>query len=169
MATKDLKQITNIYAALTVSLFLTFLPLASAALLACIMFLGVWISAYVIRSKSDHDSLTNNHMTYIIRTIWISGLFGLITMSFAGIYVYGSVDPSVLLNCTGGISSTDMAAIEAAVKPCMNQFILAHKKELIYGTLVGGGPMIIYLAYRLCKGLSRSIKGHRIGDVTNWF
>lgn len=31
-----------------------------------------------------------------------------------------------------------------------------------------GGPIILYFVYRLANGLSRALKGHRIGNVNKW-
>ena len=164
------KTILNIYAALTVSLLMSFLPMMSAAFLALAMFLGVWIAAYVIRSKSEHDSLSFDHMTFVIRTIWISGLFAVITTSIAGMYVISVVDSTAVMACASSVStSLDMKAMEAAVQPCMDQFLQDNMSEFIKGTLIAAGPLVVYLGYRLSKGLSRALKGHRIGDVKNWF
>ncbi len=164
------KLITNIYAVLAVSLIISFLPVAAAAAVAMAMFLGVWIAAYVIRGRAEPNSLTVDHMTFIIRTIWIAGLFALIGMTVATIYLLGVYDPAALFNCTGAVSAdADMAAIEAAVKPCMDEFIAANMPYFLTGTAIAAGPVVIYLAYRLTKGLSRALKGHRIGDVKAWF
>lgn len=169
MPNKEQKTITHVYAALTVSLLMSFLPVMSAAAFSMVMFIGVWIAAYVLRSKTDHDSLLADHMTFVIRTIWIAGFFALITMSVATAYILSVYDPSVIVNCAGNINTTDMAAIEAAVKPCMDEFLAANMNYFINGTIIGAGPLVVYFAYRLAKGISRATKGHRIGDVKNWF
>lgn len=163
------KTITNVYAALTVSLVMSFLPIMSAALLALVMFVGVWIAAYVLRGKHEHDSLTADHMTFIIRTIWIAGLMSLLTMSAATAYILAVYDPTMMMACAQNLPSTDMAAIEAAVRPCYDEFMRVNMPYLIKGAAIGIGPVVIYLAYRLTKGLSRALKGHRIGDVKSWF
>ncbi len=166
---KDIKIVTNVYAALTVSLLLSFIPVAGAALLATILFLGVWITSYVLRARADQNSLTENHMTFIIRTIWIAGLFSLFTIGAASAYLLSLYDPSPLYQCTGNLNSTDTAALIAAVQPCVDRFVQANMMVFINATLIAAGPLVIYLGYRLFKGLARGIKGHRIGDTKSWF
>ena len=166
---KEQKNVTNVYAALTVSLLMSFVPVASAALFSLLLFLGVWITAYILRGKAETGSLTADHMSFIIRTIWITGLFSLITMGIATAYILNVYDPMVLINCVGPISSTDMAAIEAAVKPCIGEFMHANMPYFIKGAVIAGGPLVVYMAYRLAKGISRASKGHRVGDLKSWF
>ena len=169
MSSTETKTITHVYAVLTVSLLMSFVPMVGAAALAMILFIGVWIAAYVLRRKTSHDSLLADHMTYIIRTIWITGLFALITTSIASAYILNVYDPSALLGCTGNVSTTDMAALKAAVQPCVDAFVSVNMPYFVKGTIIAGGPLVVYMAYRLAKGLSRATKGHRIGDVKSWF
>lgn len=169
MENKEQKIVTNIYAALSVSLVMSFLPMMTAAGLALLMFTGVLVASYVLRGRAPHASMTADHMTYIIRTIWISGLLSLITMSAACLYIYNTVDPSAILQCLGGSVPADLNATMDTVKPCMTAFISDNLLALINATLVGAGPVVIYMVYRIIKGLSRATKGHRIGDVKNWF
>jgi len=166
---KEQKTITNIYAALSVALLMTFIPLVSAAACALVLFIGTWIAAYMIRGRAGHDSLLANHMTYIIRTLWITGLFSLPTIGIATVYILSTYDPNPLLNCLGYITTTNMGAIQAAIKPCMHDFVQNNIGYFINGTIIAAGPLVIYLVYRLAKGTARAAKGHRIGNVKNWF
>ncbi len=168
---KEHKKITHIYAALTVSLLMSFLPMMAAAAMALIMFTGVWIAAYALRKKADHDSLTTNHMTFIIRTMWIASFFATITMTAACIYVLSVYDPSSIGACAQTLMNSgaaDMTAMELAVKPCMDEFMSTNMTYFINGAVMGAGPVVIYLGYRLSKGLARALKGHRIGNVKSW-
>jgi uncharacterized membrane protein len=170
MADREHKIIMNVYAALTVSLLMSFIPAYSASILALVMFTCVFISTYVIRSKADHDSLVADHMTFIIRTLWITGLFGMFTLTAASFYLLSVYDPSSLLSCAQALpSTTDIAALEAAIKPCMSQFMSDNMTYFIKSTIIAASPLVIYLGYRLTKGLSRAIKRHRIGDNKTWF
>jgi len=167
---KEQKTITNIYAILTVSLLLSFLPMASAAFLASLIFIGVWIAAYMIRRKHDHASLIADHMTFIIRTIWIAGLFTLITMSAATVYILSVYDPTMMMDCEGAMQAgTSMADLENMVAPCYEEFLRVNMPYFIRGGLMAAIPIVIYMGYRLAKGVSRAVKGHRIGDTKSWF
>ena len=167
---KEQKIVTNIYAVFCVSLLMMLVPLAQAALLASLMFIGIWIAAYVVRSKAEENSLTEDHMTYIIRTIWITSLFSLITVAIASAYILSVYDRSMMLNCAGNVTAeASMQAIQNAFAPCMDEFLHENMAYFINGTVVAAGPLVIYLAYRLAKGITRATKGHRIGDTKNWF
>ncbi len=169
---KEQKTITNIYALFTVSLCMTFLPMMTAAVLAFLMFTGTWIAAYVLRKKHGEDSLISNHMTYIIRTMWITALFGSITTTIACVYILGVYDPSAINACAQSILGTggqDMAAMEAAVQPCMDEFLATNMAVFMKGTMIAGAPLVIYLGFRLTKGVTRAVKGHRLGNIKSWF
>lgn len=168
MENKEQKVITNIYAALCVSLVMSFLPMMTAAGLALIMFMGVLTASYVLRGRTAHDSLIADHMTFIIRTVWISGFLSLTTMTAAGLYIAKVVNPSEIMSCVTGDLPSDTRAIMAMIQPCMPAFLSSNMLPLINALLLGAGPVVIYMVYRIVKGLSRALKGHRIGDVKNW-
>ncbi|HIF25437.1 MAG TPA: hypothetical protein EYG18_05260 [Micavibrio sp.] len=166
------KIIKNVYAAFVVSLFMTFLPNLPAAVIAFVLFFGVMISAYILRAKSGEETLMNDHMTFIIRTIWIAGLFGILTMTVALSYLFGNLDLTVFHNCVnenGGLTATDMQTLNNIAQLCMDDYILANKGPLLTATVIGGAPLIAYMLYRISKGILRAAKGHRMGDNKSWF
>jgi len=169
MENREQKIILQIYAALAGSLLLSFVPMISAVIFSLILFFGVWITASFLRHKATPDSLVKNHMGFLIRTIWITGLFSLVTMSIATAYllsVYNSLD---LVDCVGTVTTTDMAALEAAIRPCMDDFMRINMPYFINATLIAATPLVLYMTFRLIKGLSRALKGHRMGNLKCWF
>lgn len=172
---KEQKTINNIYALVCVSLLMGFIPVIEAAVLCLVMFLAAFIAAYILRKRAAAESLTANHMTFIIRTIWIASLFLIGTMTVAIIYLLPNYDPSALDICNEKINAlimegvTDVARLEAEIKPCMDNFMADNFMTFMIATAIAAGPVVIYMGYRLARGLSRAIKGHRIGDVKGWF
>lgn len=172
---KEQKTINNIYALVCVSLIMGFVPMIEAAVLCLVMFMAAFIAAYIIRKRADAESLTANHMTFIIRTIWIASLFLLGTMSVAIIYLLPNYDPAALHICNERISAlvmegvTDVVRLEAEIKPCMDNFMADNFRTFMIATAIAAGPIVIYMGYRLARGLSRAIKGHRIGNLKGWF
>ena len=69
------KAVLNLYAALGASLILSVLPYMHAAALSLAFFTGVLIAAYVLRGKTENNSLIENHATFVIRTLWIGAFF----------------------------------------------------------------------------------------------
>jgi len=166
---KEQKNITNIYALLAVSLIMSFVPMMTAAVLAFAMFMAVLIGAYMFRKKAEAGSLTHDHMSYIIRTIWITGFFGIFSLAAAAIYVLQNYMPDALQPCAEAMLNAGENASYAIVADCMPEFISDNKMVFLNGTLIGAAPIVIYIGYRLAKGLNRAVKGHRIGDLKNWF
>lgn len=161
------KRIANIYAVLCVSLALCMVPMAAASGLALLIFCGAWIAVAVLRRRAPEHSLTADHMAYINRTLWLAGFFSVITMAIAAAYLLTSFDPSVLAPCADALmTASTPGAIRAAIAPCYGGHMPSW---LVNATLMGVGPVIVYLAYRIAKGVTRALKGHRMGEGTGWF
>ena len=171
------KVILNIYAAFGVSLILSVLPYMSAAILSIFFFMGVLIGAYVLRSNSETGSLQENHATYIIRTLWITAFFSLITTGIATAYMLSDVhyipfDPCALALANKGVAwmeSASMMDVYTIVEPCVGDFLDANKVLFLNAVLIAGAPLVIYMTYRLASGLSRATKGYRLSNSKAWF
>lgn len=165
------RTILQIYAVLAVSLLLSFVPLPSFALLALLTFTGVLIAAYVLRGRAESpDSLVAQHMTYIIRTIWITGLFGVGTLILGSVYMFSQYDPAPLLECVNvNTLPTDMIALQAMMQPCIDAFISANMHVFITATIISAGPLVVYLVYRMAKGINRANAGYRPTNLKSWF
>ena len=171
------KTILNLYALFGVSLILSILPFASAAVLSLVFFLGVLIAAYVVRKNSEENSLKENHTTFIIRTLWIAAFFSLVTTAIATGYMMAGIDYSPFNPCANALADKGVAWAESAstmevyaiIQPCVNVFIDFNKTLLINSVLIAGVPLILYMAYRMVKGLSRAIKGYRLANEKSWF
>lgn len=155
-AEKEQKQVNRIYAALAAMIIFSCLPLAVLQVVAILLLFYVMGSAYILRSKYGEDSLVHNHMTYLIRTFWISSLFFAIGFVAAGFYLSGKLD---------------LAAIEEMSNTMLTgQFVVTENMKLLaVVSLVSMGPSMIYFIYRVAKGLSRALRGHRMGNVKEWF
>jgi uncharacterized membrane protein len=165
---KEQKNIVNIYAALSACLIFSFIPVGALGTITAILFIGVLIAAYVMRRKAEENSLTKNHMTFVIRTIWITSFIATPTTIIAAIYLIPQLDPSPVQDCIGTALSSHNAE-DDVIQNCIDAFISANLSLLIVSTLIAAALPVIYLIYRMAKGLSRAMKGHRIGNVKKWF
>ncbi len=168
---REKRTITNLYAAFSVSLILSFMPMIEAAGLAALMFAGVLVAAYILRARADETSLTCNHATFIIRTIWIASLFAFVTTLIAAGYVIQNFNPAAIHRCVDDVAMNmmDLTGLEQAIRPCLDRFIQDNMRVFINGTLIAAAPVVAYILFRLAKGLPRAMKGHRIGNVRHWF
>lgn len=159
------KKVTmQVYAALGATIILSVIPNALAAVLCMVLGLGVLVAAYSIRKKADDESLSDNHMTFVIRTIWIGSFLFCVTSVLAAIYASMNLDYTALEGCAGnGAASVD------ALLPCLPQYIEDNQNLLINSMVYAGLPIFVYFGYRFIKGLGRASKGYRIASPKGWF
>lgn len=165
-----------VYGALAAMTVLTLVPIMSVAVVALVLFLLIFISLYIIRSKAETDSLVQNHMIYLIRTIWISSLWSLVTMTLASLYLLPKYNDEALQPCVNdvmgvaldnpGANTKDMSD---AMQPCMDDFMSDNHDTFMTAALIGGGPVLLYFLFRLFKGGARAVKGYRLANPKGWF
>ncbi len=170
---REQKMVMNVYGALLASLLLSFIPEISFALVAMLFFFGVLVIATIIRSDAHPDSLTVNHMTWIIRTIWLACLFSVATIPAGGVYLWTHLDFSEIESCSLKASNyinsqnQNLSPLElwSFLDPCAGPF-LKHNWELIVAagfiTLL---PITVFLTIRLAKGISRAAKGFQLANA----
>ncbi len=173
----EVKSIIRIYGAFVASLLMSFVPDPVFAVIAAVFFTGVLAAAYLVRRKAEPESLTENHMTWIIRTIWIVCLFSLATIAAGGVYLWTQVDYSAIQPCAetagdlvmarnGNIEARELVAI---MEPCKRAFLDDNRIALIIATITAAFPLVLYLILRLTKGISRASKGYRLANPKEWF
>lgn len=171
---KEKANALQIYAAFGAALVLSFVPTMFAAFLSTALGLGVLIAAYVVRKQNDAGSLSENHMTFIIRTIWIGSFFALITMTAGSIYLFLNLDNAPLEPCFSGLLSaagsiTDMASLKASFGSCYEPYWFLNKGTFITGGVIAAAPILVYFLVRYARGLSRAMNGYRVAKPLAWF
>lgn len=175
--TAGYKAVINLYAALGVTIILSVIPLASAALAATLFFLGVLMAAYAVRGKAEPESFLENHTTYVIRTLWIASFLAGITIALSSFYMLGNIDYNPFEPCAQKLMNLGLDAAENAsftqiypfIAPCVDAFVSANHSVFINMTIMAGGPVIVYMVYRFFHGLKRARGGYRIAKVKSWF
>lgn len=139
---------------------------------AQVIFLVLFILLYMFRSKADEKSLLDNHMTYLIRTIWIGSLFFCIGFIPGCIWFWEIGEHRLMLDyvadITGGVYLDPIIA-QTAYEEMMTQYMTVNKSLLIKIGIITLGPSLVYMLYRMVKGLLRGAKGYRIMNVEAWF
>lgn len=174
MATEE-KTILRVYGAFAATLIFMLVPHVGMCVIAILLMLGTTIAAYAVRRKAEAHSLAADHMTFIIRTIWIGSGLALITTALASGYMLATADMIPLQSCSDQVAQTiintgtqDVAVLQAMMQPCINGFIAGNMGVLTNAVIMAAGAPMLYFAYRLAKGLSRARKGHRLGNVKSW-
>lgn len=171
------RRILNLYGLFGASIVLSIVPYIQAAVLSTVFFIVLLAMAYVLRRGVEAESLQENHATYVIRTLWITAFFSLITMTIATAYMMGGVDYGPFMPCTNQIAGMGMEALEAAgihdiypiIEPCVTPFVDANKVLLMNCVVIAGAPLMIYMGYRFTKGVMRAMKGYRLANSKGWF
>jgi len=159
----ETSKVQQIYAAVIASFILNFVPDIFIQIIASLVFLGVFIALYVFRKLAEPESLIDNHMTFLIRTIWIGGVFVIIGTILGIVYFISSVGLEEYARLG------KMALENDEPGGIMDVYSNRYPNEMRAGILLTLGPGTIYLAYRFAKGLARAIKGYRIAKPLHWF
>ncbi|MGB4107249.1 MAG: hypothetical protein WBK55_05585 [Alphaproteobacteria bacterium] len=169
------KKIIRIYAAFGAGLALSFAPFLVAALISGALVIGVLCIAYVLRTDTEQGSLTENHMTFIIRTIWIGSFLALITLTIASIYLFKVLNNTPLQPCLDQIlSMADPAAIESFAMnfmgtTCWAEYWQTNLAAFIVAFIITAAPVLLYFAVRYVRGVTRAMRGYRVANPKSWF
>lgn len=171
------KTVLNLYAAFAVSLALTCVPHMMIGLVSLIFAIGVLVAAYVIRARSDKESLAANHATYIIRTIWIGSSLAVVTLGIGSAIMLGQIDYAPFGPCAENMAAQGMdwaanashADVWALASPCFNVFIRDNFNILVVAGIVTIVPILLYFGLRITRGVLRASKGYRLQNPKAWF
>lgn len=166
------KTVIRVYGFVFLMLFFGFIPSIVCAVIALTLFTAVTPLAGHIRNKAAPESFTADHMTYIIRSVWIFVLFALILIFGASVYIWMNYDTSPLQPCVDKMMSAVQAGQEPSpdmLFPCIEPFLVANRMLFLKAGLAAGGPTVLYLVLRLLKGLARARKNERIANPKSWF
>lgn len=177
MDTPDIEQrkITSVYVAFGAGLALSLAPFLVAALLSGALIVGALFIAYVLRTDSEQGSLIENHMIFIIRTIWIGSLLTLITLTIAGLYLFKALNNAPLQPCVDQIlSMADPAAMESIVinfmaTQCWANYWQTNLTAFIVAFVITAVPAFLYFAIRYMRGVTRAVRGYRVANPKAWF
>jgi uncharacterized membrane protein len=156
---KEQKTILQIYYALIASVILSVLPSSVSQTFGFILFIVIFMATYYFRHKSDEKSLTHNHMQFIIKSIWISSLILLIGMGPAYVFADHQIIYDALNHVRAGNFLTESQ---------INSILMDYMKTNLFIFLFTLVPCLIYLVYRLCKGLAQAQKKEFIPNLKSW-
>jgi uncharacterized membrane protein len=175
-ANPDQKKVLRLYAAYGAALVLCIVPFFLAAMLSMGLFIGVLVAAYILRTDAAQGSFIENHMTYVIRTIWIGSFFALLTLTAGSIYLFETVDNTPLTLCINEFinmgphtTAGDMQALFPLYKSCFEGYMQVNLQTFIISFIVVAGPILIYFIARYAHGLRRAMGAYRVNKPLAWF
>lgn len=161
------KTIKALYNFLIISTVLSFVPHMIAMMGSLSLIMVVLIGAYIYRRKDSENGLLFNHMTYLIRTIWIGSSFLALGVIAAGLYLYTQGDHSLIATAANQAASGVMLS-DAELESLTMEYMHVNKTPLLIGTIGFVGPTILYFIYRIVHGYSRAMNGYRIANAKSW-
>jgi len=165
--TPQAKNILTVYAVLAGSILTGFVPKLLFALLAMVLFSAALSMAGSRRRKADiaDDTYISGHMTYIIRTIWITCLVGFFSTIAASVYVLSAYNPELLNQCMNDMMA---GTVGPDVAICLKNFAEGNWPILLNGTVIAALPLGLYLALRMGRGLNAAFGDKPITNPKTW-
>ncbi|HEY8190855.1 MAG TPA: hypothetical protein VIG74_00420 [Alphaproteobacteria bacterium] len=160
---QERKSVLKIYTAMGGMMALSLIPHVAAAIAVAFLFTGILIAARSIRKKSTPGGMAESHMTYTIRTIWISSFIGMISTALASVYVLKYYDPSIIHQCAEEIMNGAQN-----VDACIAEFIAVNYNTFMIGAIMAGVPVGVYFIYRFFRGLAPALQGQPIRNPKIW-
>ena len=132
------------------------------------------IAAYALRKKNDEGSLIENHMTFIIRTIWIGSFFAMITTVVGSIYLFLNIDNAPLEPCMNDLVNhaqniTGLRGLETVFGNCYEPYWVINAHAFITSFAIVALPVLVYFSVRYARGLARAANSYRVANQLGWF
>ncbi len=158
---KDKRKILTCYGLFFISIFLALIPFGSVAIFAIMFCICVLAGIYSMRAKAYEGGFVHTHMTFLIRTFWRVNLYAIVTILFAGLYLFIFADYKSINVCidvmSRAINMGDISRIEALITSCETLFFKENQKQLVISAVIALGPIAAYLLHRLLKGGSLAL------------
>lgn len=156
---KDQKIIIALYIAFIIGFISNFIPSSVIQMAGGLVFLIAIPVAYFIRSKNEEPSYNYTHTKFLIKTFWIASLI-LIVGIVAAIFWGDHTKINAVVDGMGqGISFTQDE---------LNSVLRSYAFDNIITFSLCLGPSMIYLAYRVIKGLITAVNNQTINNLKNW-
>jgi len=161
------------YTAWLIAFVLTLVPSLMMGAVATILLIVLLIAAYVIRGRMSEGGLAHHHINYIIRTVWIGGLYAVVFTLIASAYMVPNIDYAAFNACAerivnSGVQSASTEEMAAMAQPCMDEFVAANKGVFWIAMLISALPVLAFFFYRLGKGLMAARRDEEVSGAQSW-
>lgn len=170
---KEKRTIMTIYVVFFLSFIVTLIPVNIISLFSFMICVCTLAAIYSVKSNSEEDSFSENHMSYLISTFWRANLYFFIAAMFAALYIGIFTNYHTLKPCMGYIDDYLMSAIRkldfsrlpSILRTCEKPFMESNKITFIVTAFIAFSPALFYIAYRCFKGWAYFIKNEMIPGV----
>lgn len=162
---RERATILKVYGFLCLMLVFSCIPGIFFFILSLLMFTAMLPVARHIKGKAPPDSLTADHMDYLIRTIGVFTVIALALLAAITFYIWSVYDTAPLQPCMDTLANTLQAGESPNAQilmPCVGPFMQANRALFLKAALVVGIPAVGYLLLKVGRGLARARRGERI-------
>lgn len=160
--TTERSRIMAYYVVLFGCLALICAPSLYLSLISTLICCFTLAAVYSARFNSEEDSLTENHMTYLIHTFWYTMLFLLYSVIAGGTYLLLFANYQVVGNCmellptkiATATQNLSFGGFTKFIGHCTDAFSEKNELHLLITSLIAFLPIILYLLFRFIKGWS---------------
>ncbi len=175
IARKEIKEqnsLFSFYAVFFLSFVCAFVPVGFVAVFSVMICVCTLATIYATRSKSEEDSLTENHCSFLIRTFWRTNLYLLISAVVASLFLLVAIDYMPLKPCLSyierhflsSLTSWNQAAIGRIMNACYAPFMKGNSQTMLIGTILAIFPPLSYLIFRFGRGVKYLIRSKLLPD-----
>lgn len=168
MQTDEQKAVLKLYGAMAASVALQCLPAPILQAGGMALMLGALTFAYGLRRKSSPDTLAHNHMTFLIRTVWVSALFLLAGFAGASVWFYQVGDHGPIHAAVDKVLS-GLILDESSLFSLLEEYKDLNFRALVLASVFAAAPPVLYFGLRIAKGFSRAARSYRIANPNQWF
>jgi uncharacterized membrane protein len=165
---KERKNIVAFYILFAAGIVMDFIPFMGIEILGLCIATVTIVAAYIYRARASLDSLTYNHMSFLITTFWVSSLILLIGMAIATFWVFKLGDHAAILTIIEGMNN-GVIFTENDLRAIFGGYVGTNMKLLLIAAGTTLGPGLLYIVYRLWKGGRLAVKGDRVQSPSAWF
>lgn len=167
MPEPDRPILLKLYGAMAASVILQCLPVPALQLAGMALMTAALAGAYVLRARRAPQSLAHNHLTFLIRTVWIGGLFLAVGFAGACAWFYAVGDHAAIENLTAAVLDGARVGPEQ-VRAALESYKDANLRLLIIASVFAAAPAVLYVWLRLIRGAARAARGYRMADPARW-
>lgn len=165
-------RVLTLYLVFFGSILLLFVPSIYGALIGLFVCLMTLVGIHSVRSNAEEDSLTQNHMTFLIRTFWRTNLFLLYSAIVSSVYLVLFAEYKNIGNCMVTLPDLFVDAVNymnfnnfnKAINYCGVKFEKDNSLHVIITLSIALGPSAFYLIWRYLRGWSFASKNKRIPE-----
>ncbi len=161
--TKESIKLSVFYGMLFLATALSVVPVLHLQNIGFTALTVLLVAFHILWPMAEQDSLTDNHLRYIIKSLWLWNVLVLVGVIVAGMTVSQNMDPTglePLFSMMNGAVPVD----ETSLMQTLENYYYMNEAYILQTTRMCLLPSQLLLVFCLTRGASRAVKGYRISS-----